>query len=183
MTFPSVKPLKPLSDRLTKIFDCAQGDELWDVGCDHGLLAAYNIFTRKFQRVICVDRSAIIIENLPNRFMHQYRIPLENMQSITFLNQDGRDLDWKNVRGSVVIAGVGSLTIESILRAAPNEDRQRLHWIVVPQDGPESLMQKKECFFNHQNIQTYEVKESRRTKTIMHFSPTASDKSFSSLEW
>lgn len=160
--------MAPLSPRLMKIFDCAEGTELWDIGCDHGLLAVYNVFAKKFQRVVCVDRSASIMQRLPQRFSKEYRLSPQQMESIHCLHEDGTKLNWATVQGTAVIAGVGSLTIISILESATNLHRERLSWVLVPQDGPEMISSKIRDWFSDQTeVHFFEVREGKRIKTII----------------
>lgn len=163
---------KGLSARLSKVFECASGRELWDIGCDHGLLALHNVFAQKFQRVVCVDKSNHIMSRLPIKFRTTYRIPEERLHSIHFLEKDGCDLDWTLPEGTVAIAGVGSLTIHSIINSAPTEHRWRLNWVVVPQDGPEFLLERWQNLFpDHFQLSMHEVLEGPRRRTVMHLHP------------
>jgi tRNA A22 N-methylase len=129
-----------LSPRLQAMYDLAKGPEtLWDVGCDHGLLAAYNSWSGDFKKVVCVDRSANVIQKLPIRFSKEYGMNQEQMANIELLCCDGADIPWDRVDGSLVMGGVGCLNIINVLDAAPLDVFGRVKMAFCPQDGPALL--------------------------------------------
>jgi tRNA (adenine22-N1)-methyltransferase len=100
-----------LSPRLQALFGhLAEGEPLWDLCCDHGLLGQRALETGRFASVHFVDRVPEIVAALEERVRGGAAVPA----TTTFHALDAQDLP-HTLRGSVVIAGVGGTTILEIL--------------------------------------------------------------------
>lgn len=128
--------------RLQTVFDLSTGPDLWDIGCDHGLLALYNCTERKFSHVYCVDRSPAAIEQLRGKFQSPSAEEL-----VSIIHSDGCHIDWNQVQGTVSIAGVGTHTVLKIVESAPPEIRHRLTWVLAPQNYPGRFFDGLESLF------------------------------------
>ena len=59
--------LPPLSTRLQRLLTLAgEGEELWDIGCDHGLVGRWARAESYFKRVHFVDPAPLVVERLKN---------------------------------------------------------------------------------------------------------------------
>lgn len=57
--------LPPLSTRLQRLLTLAgKGEELWDIGCDHGLVGRWARLEGHFKRVHFVDPAPMVVERL-----------------------------------------------------------------------------------------------------------------------
>ena len=160
-----------LSHRLQKIFDLSHGRELWDIGCDHALLAAHNARVGKFSRVFCVDRSPNVIGRLPKRLTLEYGLNEDELTGIQAICADAAKLDWSQVEGTVVMAGFGCQNISRVLETVAVQDWNRINWVVAPQDGPELAITTIQFRFNKAPF-TYEIQENGRKRFLLHSTPT-----------
>lgn len=115
-----------IPNRIYQIYTLAQGDYLWDIGCDHSLLARINLRENKFSRVYCVDKSKASLRKIENS------IRAIDSNRVVLLQSDGCHLNWGAVSGTVVIAGVGGNTILKVVRSCPEFYRQKLTWVLNP---------------------------------------------------
>ena len=100
-----------LSSRLNRIADYIDdGDQIVDVGCDHGLLDIYLVQRRKNIKIIASDVNVNALNNAKKNIA-KYNLN----DCITTVLSDG--LDNINMTGinTVVISGMGSHTIAGIL--------------------------------------------------------------------
>jgi tRNA (adenine22-N1)-methyltransferase len=80
------------------------GQDFWDICCDHGLLGAAALASARFRKVHFVDRVPHIIEKLKERLGGEGEIVLSGAED---LNEE--------ISGTAVIAGVGGFNIIKIL--------------------------------------------------------------------
>ncbi len=151
-----------MTKRLIKIFELAEGKELWDIGCDHSLLAKINLNEKKFECVYCVDKSKSSLEKIYSGKSGRLRL---NPENIVLIEADGCTLEWPLVNGTVVIAGVGANTILKIVEACPESYRSKLTWIMNPFSSIDKFQQEIEKLLSSE-IQKYEVEENKRTRYI-----------------
>lgn len=153
--------------RLILIYDLAEGKELWDIGSDHSLLAKINLKEKKFSKVYCVDKSAASLEKIYSGKSGRLRL---NPENIVLIHADGCDLEWENVRGSVVIAGVGANTILKIVSSCPELYRERLTWIMNPFTSVNKFQQEIAELLCQAELNKFEIVENMRTRYIYKWS-------------
>ncbi len=141
----------------------SEGDELWDIGCDHSLLAKMNLKERKFSKVYCVDKSKASLEKLYSGKSGRLRI---NPENIVLMNLDGCELDWSKVKGSVVIAGVGAHTVLKIVTSCPPTERHRLIWVLNPFNSLEKFQKEIVQLLPNADMKVVEVLDSSRIRYI-----------------
>lgn len=146
--------------RLAQLYQLAEGPELWDIGCDHALLARINQKEKKFSTVYCVDKSKNSLGKILN--IRQ----TVNMSSIVLIHSDGCLLDWATVKGTVVIAGVGGNTILKVIGSCPPDIRSRLVWLLNPFTSEEKFLQNALFLFDAKPIQKQDSIEKGRVRSI-----------------
>lgn len=149
-----------LPKRLHLLYDLAEGDELWDIGCDHSLLARINLRERRFSTVFCVDKS----KNSLNKIQSNEKYTSE--LSVVLIHCDGCHLDWDKVQGSVVIAGVGGNTVIKIIQSCPVKKRRQLVWLLNPFTSVERFVTASSQLFDEVPLQKFETIENGRTRSV-----------------
>ena len=152
-----------MTKRLIQIFELADGKELWDIGCDHSLLAKINLREKKFSYVYCVDKSKASLEKIYSGKSGRLRLDPEN---IVLIEADGCDLDWSEVAGSVVIAGVGANTVLKIVGSCPEKHRKKLTWILNPFSSIDKFQKEIVNLLSSEDLQIHEVQENSRKRYI-----------------
>lgn len=149
--------------RLFQIYTLAQGDTLWDIGCDHSLLARINLREKKFKKVYCVDKSKASLEKISQsiRILDPARVEL--------IQSDGCLLDWKTVSGTVVIAGVGGNTVLKVVESCPEIYRKRITWVLNPFTSVDKFSKEIVRFLPETPAETFEAKESGRIRLIFRY--------------
>ncbi|OYZ20102.1 MAG: hypothetical protein B7Y39_11295 [Bdellovibrio sp. 28-41-41] len=141
--------------RLIQIYTLAQGDALWDIGCDHSLLALMNLREKKFSKVYCVDRSKSSLEKINQKIRVIDPLRIEVIQS------DGCLLNWEDVSGTVVIAG-----------SCPEKYRKRLTWVLNPFTSVDKFLKEIVQFLPETVMERYETKENGRVRQIFKYPAT-----------
>jgi tRNA A22 N-methylase len=158
-----------LPKRLFQIYTLAHSDglntELWDIGCDHSLLARINMREGRFSNVYCVDKSKSSLKKLLNDTNYM------DLKTITLVESDGCDLDWKMVRGAVVIAGVGGNTVLKVVQSCPESYRNRITWVLNPFTSVDKFLKEIVQFLPGRNVETFEIKENGRIRFIFRILP------------
>lgn len=128
-----------MSSRLQTIFNLLTASkDVWDIGCDHGILGIKAISSEKFKRVYFVDPSKGALEKIEKKI----RGPLPKN---SFLNCKGQDLNWNIVSGNVVLAGFGSQEMVDIITSA-QKYINNIEWVLSPNSNPWTLRWKlREC--------------------------------------
>jgi tRNA A22 N-methylase len=152
-------PLR-IPKRLSRIYELAEGKELWDIGCDHSILAQINLDEKKFSIVHCVDKSKLSL----NKIIQS--VPFEKRGNVNLINSDGCDIDWSQVRGSVVIAGVGGHTVLKVVASCPIEIRKKIVWILNPFTSVDLFIKEIAELLPGSTIQKHEMKEAGRDRAI-----------------
>jgi len=152
--------------RLIQIYTLAQGDALWDIGCDHSLLALMNLREKKFSKVYCVDKSKSSLEKINQKIRVIDPLRIEVIQS------DGCLLNWKDVSGTVVIAGVGGNTVLKVVESCPEKYRKRLTWVLNPFTSVDKFLKEIVQFLPETSMERYEAKENGRVRHIFRYLAT-----------
>lgn len=152
--------------RLIQIYNLAQGDALWDIGCDHSLLALMNLKEKKFSKVYCVDKSKSSLEKI------NQKIRVIDPSRIEVIQSDGCLLDWNAVSGTVVIAGVGGNTVLKVVESCPEEYRRRLTWVLNPFTSVDKFLKEIVQFLPEAAMERYETKENGRIRQIFRYPAT-----------
>ncbi|GIL16526.1 MAG: hypothetical protein BroJett040_02770 [Oligoflexia bacterium] len=102
-------------------------DELWDVCCDHGYLGLAALSLTTVPKVYFVDQVTHLIQALPRHERGQY------------ICAPGEEVK-QEVKGTLVIIGVGDYTITTILRSLLNRGLLRARRIILgPHKNPERI--------------------------------------------
>ena len=162
--------MKQLGPRLGKIVSLIEpGFPVWDTCCDHGYIGI-EIMARETSPQICfVDSSKTIIDSLKRKIEDSGKA---TNAKIAFFGIDAEKLDWEQVSGYVVVAGVGVDTIIKILEAIPEHRFTEIRLIMGPQNHPEKLkayLLAKGIKFNPKN--EWIVKEGKRFRHLFFVSP------------
>lgn len=129
-----------LSPRMQFIFDHLQpGQPVWDFCCDHGYLGLSAYRSGLFPEIYFVDQVDSIIENLRARFQRSHLRP-ELPANVQFFSCPGEAVP-KEVRGTLVIAGVGAHTIFDILHGLHTKNLLKAtRLVLMPQKDEEKLI-------------------------------------------
>lgn len=152
--------------RLIQIYEMADGPELWDIGCDHSLLAEINSKRGRFSKVYCVDKSKSSLEKI----LKSSSAIIDSSKTI-LVHADGCDLEWAKVSGSVVIAGVGGHTVLKVVRSCPEPYRQRLTWIMNPFTSVDIFLNQITSLLPAPSPQGTDVLENGRHRIIYKWAP------------
>ncbi|MFW7378530.1 MAG: tRNA (adenine(22)-N(1))-methyltransferase TrmK [Oligoflexus sp.] len=118
-----------VADRIKRICSYVRkGEPLYDLCCDHGLIGAYAYEQKLTPEIFMVDRSPRVIKLLKERC--QTYLPKNARRHI--LCQDAKNIVISHNRASVVIAGVGGKTIETILRGIDPQNCGDFRLILAP---------------------------------------------------
>lgn len=149
--------------RLFQIYSLAEGNELWDIGCDHSLLARINLQEKKFSKVYCVDKSKSSLAKIINE------TGAVDRDRIVLVQTDGCLLDWSNVHGTVVIAGVGGNTVIKVVQSCPEPYRRKLTWVLNPFTSVDRFLIEMVQYLPDVAPQRFEAKENGRTRYIFRY--------------
>jgi len=104
-----------LSSRLQAIYDhLVPGQPVWDFCCDHGLLGIKAYQSGNHPQIYFVDQVPHIMQRLENLFSRK-ALAGSSCQP-HFFCQAGEAIDM-DIHGTVVVAGVGSATIQMMLQS------------------------------------------------------------------
>ena len=96
---------------------------------------------------------------------------LKSSDSIVLIVKDGCDLDWPQVHGCVVIAGVGTHTALSIVASCPLDKRKELIWILNPFNYEDKFKMGINQLLTNFSLTEYDFTEDGRNRKIFYFSP------------
>jgi tRNA (adenine22-N1)-methyltransferase len=106
-------PNPKLTKRMKCFIDHAIKDEaLWDICCDHGYVGIKALETSQFSEVHFVDQVPHIMNRLDTLIKQYWRIKPEHKYTLHLIS--GEDLEF-DVEGTMLVAGVGGLTIKTIV--------------------------------------------------------------------
>lgn len=147
------------------------GAPVWDFCCDHGYMGLNAYESGAFPEVYFVDQIKHIIAQLEERFQREY-FRAESSSRAYFLPQPGEDVE-ADIRGTVVIAGVGAHTIFKIISSLHKKGALRAHkLILVPQRDEEKLvelMNEKLCPEYKPCNEHYRIVERGRSRKVLIF--------------
>lgn len=116
-------PNPKLTARMKHFIDNALKDQpLWDICCDHGYVGIKALETSQFSEVHFVDQVPHIMERLETLIKQYWRIKPEHKYSLHLLSGEDLEID---VNGTMLIAGVGGLTIKTIVSTLI--EKKKLH--------------------------------------------------------
>lgn len=106
-------PNPKLTKRMKHFIDHALKDQpLWDICCDHGYVGIKALETSQFSEVHFVDQVPHIMERLETLIKQYWRIKPEHKYYLHLMS--GEELE-QDVSGTMLVAGVGGLTIKTIV--------------------------------------------------------------------
>lgn len=133
-------PMQKLSPRMQLIYDhLIPGEPVWDLCCDHGYMGLNAYASGLFPEVYFVDQVEHIVQRLEQQFQQNY-LSLSSSVKAHFLPLPGESVQTE-IRGTLVIAGVGAHTIFKIVQALHGRGVLRASkMILVPQKDEEKLL-------------------------------------------
>tara|TARA_B100001248_G_scaffold261746_1_gene254006 strand:+ start:14625 stop:15065 length:441 start_codon:yes stop_codon:yes gene_type:complete len=131
-----------------------EGENLWDIGCDHGLVGLDYMNQHPDASVYFVDRIKHVIEKIKGQVARDGRCYFYHMDACLGLP--------KPLSGNVVIAGMGAERILNIISAQKIEKNTRL--ILNPFKDPELIEQ-----LPYNLVQQCTLQEGRRERSIYVF--------------
>lgn len=103
-----------LSFRLSKLHDKHHEEEnIWDIGCDHGLLGLSFLDDEKVKSVHLVDPSILVIETLQNKLKDAYI----SKDKLFVHHKRGQEIIPSSHPNAIFIAGMGGKEIGEIIQA------------------------------------------------------------------
>ncbi len=87
--------------------------EIWDIGCDHGLLGLSFVYQPNVQHIHLVDPSALVVDSLFKKDLDSY-ITREDLK-VTIHHSLGQAIKLTSSIHSIFIAGMGGQEIKSIV--------------------------------------------------------------------
>jgi tRNA (adenine22-N1)-methyltransferase len=148
--------MKKLSFRLQKILDeCLQGEELWDLCCDHGQLGIAAYHSKIFKKIIFVDQVPSIIQELKSRVAG---LPVDVICS------DAGKLPHK-LKGNVVIAGVGGLNMKEMVDSLNQEKKLFAKRLILSPHRDEPIFENRHLFEGYIGVKEFAFYE----KEILRF--------------
>ena len=145
MPFKMTKRLRFLLDEVPK------GSELWDIGCDHGLLGLVAVDEGRADRACLVDPAPHAINAL-RATLSSPRLSEwweKHHKRVEIILAQGEDLS-NRIRGTVVIAGMGGESMVGILKVIKNSNLLLLN--------PLSHFKELETFLDAKGLR-YRIKE------------------------
>ncbi len=144
--FKPTKRIEFLLEQLPRANGSLDGPatELWDIGCDHGLLGLTAVVSGRVRRVHLVDPAISVIENLRStlnspKYKDWWR---EHEARVQLVLARGEDVIG-DARGAIVIAGIGGETMVKIL-----EHVQSFECLVL---NPVSHVDEAQAFLESRN--------------------------------
>lgn len=169
------------SQRIKFIYDLIDTPIAWDICCDHSQLALINLFQKKLEKVYCVDKSKESLDKIKDNSIYELlklkkenfpsysKLEPENLKpldSIILIHKDGCQLDWPQVSGTIIIAGVGTHTALSIIESCPKEKRKDLQWIINPFNYEAKFKKGIEILLTDFAITEHDFHEEQRNRKI-----------------
>ena len=135
MDISAVNKLVKLSSRLAVTAAMIrEGTCVADVGCDHGKLSAWLILSGKSRFLYAIDNSKPSLQKAADLFVNL------NITSMTrIIHADGLRLLNAEEVDDIVIAGLGSDTIEHIISDTPWLKDEKKHLVLVPNSHQSQL--------------------------------------------
>lgn len=152
----------PLGVRLGFIASLIREDgDLWDIGCDHGLILEWAVRSHRISQIVGVDRSIHVIRKLKDN-------PLfKDQSSVRFICDLGQRLNWEKISGNVVIAGMGWPNARKILEKAQERKGPR-NWILAPHADHQTVLREIEEFSDLGVWKSYLLRDRQEEYLILH---------------
>jgi tRNA (adenine22-N1)-methyltransferase len=165
-------PKPKISPRMKYFVEQANANSpFWDFCCDHGYIGIAALMSGKFSEVHFVDQIPHIIERL--RKLFDQSPSKESFEHYFFHDCGGENLNM-NIRGNIVIAGVGGRTIISILKSIISKNQLHADKIILSPHLDISMM---EDFCNEYLIQSNysltikdAINENKRSRAVFIWS-------------
>jgi len=139
-----------------------EGQDFWDVCCDHGYLGESALKSGRFRQVHFVDSVPHIIQSLKFR--------LENNEA-RFLALRAEELA-EPLTGTVVLAGVGGFTIIKILQRWEEKNLLRAQRLVLnPLTHVKELEQFLEVWTSYREVERLFVREREKERQVLVLDP------------
>lgn len=138
-----------------------EGEDVWDLCCDHGLLGEAAWASGRHPHVHLVDRVPAIMERL--------RARLGEREGMSFWTEDAGRLP-VILGGTVVIAGVGGSRISEILEALRQESRLQARRLVLsPHKDEEDLAKNLPQILGPEwkLVATHQIEEGPRVRPVL----------------
>lgn len=156
-----------LTPRLSAIYQrCLQGEPVWDLCCDHGLLGLWALQSGEHPKVVFNDSVAHILERLVGKL----GVYAARARMICALAEEiGEELT-----GSVVIAGVGADKIVKILGSHHERGTLRARRIIVCPERNESWMIEsiQQNIPSYEMVECFEIIQGPRKRMVVQFDRT-----------
>jgi tRNA (adenine22-N1)-methyltransferase len=133
-----------LSPRMKIFLHYSQkGQPFWDICCDHGYVGIGALKSGEFGVVHFVDQVPHIIERIRQLMSQSHNYQSENgkKENVHYFYHSlpGETID-RDVFGTILIAGVGGLTIKNILSALLQKERCKAERILLSPHTDEAVM-------------------------------------------
>lgn len=110
-----------LTSRMKTFIDHSIKDEpLWDICCDHGYVGIKALETSAFSEVHFVDQVPHIMERLETLIKQYWRIKPHHKYFLHLMSGENIEND---IHGTMLVAGVGGLTIKTIVSTLIKNER------------------------------------------------------------
>ena len=120
---------------------------LWDVCCDHGYVGIKALETSQFSEVHFVDQVPHIMERLEILIKQYWRIKPQHKYYLHVISGECLEED---VEGTLLIAGVGGLTITIILKALLDKNKLNAQRLLLSPHTDEKVLIE---YFGHEDFQ------------------------------
>ncbi len=133
-------PNPRLSRRMKCFIDNALKNEpLWDICCDHGYVGIKALETSQFTEVHFVDQIPHIMDRLETLIKEYWRIKPEHNYTLHAMSGEDIEVD---IYGTMLIAGVGGLTIKTIISSLLKKDKLHARRLLLsPHTDEKTLIQ------------------------------------------
>lgn len=133
-------PNPRLSRRMKCFIDNALKNEpLWDICCDHGYVGIKALETSQFTEVHFVDQIPHIMDRLEKLINEYWRIKPEHKYTLHAMSGESLNID---IHGTMLVAGVGGLTIKTILSSLLEKDKLHAKRLLLsPHTDEKTLIQ------------------------------------------
>lgn len=133
-------PNPRLSRRMKCFIDNALKNEpLWDICCDHGYVGIKALETSKVSEVHFVDQLPHIMDRLDKLIKEYWRIKPEHKYTLHVMSGENIKFD---VYGTMLVAGVGGLTIKTIISSLMKNNKLHAKRLLLsPHTDEKTLLQ------------------------------------------
>ncbi len=133
-------PNPKLSKRMQCFIENALKDRpFWDVCCDHGYVGLKALESCEFSEVHFVDQVPHIMHRLESLINQSWRIKANSKYFLYLM--PGEDLEME-ILGTILIAGVGGLTIKTIISSLITANKLKAHRLLLSPHTDEVVLVK-----------------------------------------